>query len=97
MRLCGCECRSMNRLIVPLLAAVVLSGVVPAHGADDIVGMEARLQTGAVLPVLLNSGAGDSTNIFRLVWVEFSREKGALEARMRCVMLSYPQGKWRLH
>lgn len=96
MRLCGCECRSMNRLVVPLLAAVVLSGVVPAHGADGIAGMEASLQTATVLPVLLNSGAGDSKNILRLVWVEFWRDSDVLEARLRCVMLSYPQGKWRV-
>jgi len=93
---------SANRSATGLVLAVLILAVmltVPAYAAQnpaDPARMEAKLQFDKVLPVLVNAGAGDDKETLRLVWAVFSREKETVEARLRCTMLSYPKGKWRV-
>jgi hypothetical protein len=58
--------------------------------------MEGRMAYDKVIPVLLNAGAGDKSDIARLQWIVFRKEDRQVRADLRMVLLSWPKGKWQV-
>lgn len=80
--------------VAGLVTVAMQVGAGSAASAEQV--MHGQIEPGEVQPVLLEAGTGDSPDVLRAVWMIWEREEEELVGRLRCTMLSHPQGKWRV-